>query len=72
MIHILRAERLYLGEGGIDVAGILRHIPQVPYSIELPHVARAKEWGYTEHAFRCLETAKAYLAAHEEELAEAR
>ena len=72
MIHILRAERLYLGEGGIDVAGILRHIPQVPYSIELPHVVRAKEWGYTEHAFRCLETAKAYLAAHEEELAEAR
>jgi sugar phosphate isomerase/epimerase len=72
MVHILRAERLYLGEGGIDVAGILRHIPPVPYSIELPHVARAKEWGYTEHAFRCLETAKAYLAAHAEELAEAK
>jgi sugar phosphate isomerase/epimerase len=69
MIHIMRAERLYLGEGGIDVAGILRHIPPVPYSIELPHAARAKEWGYTEHAFRCLETAKAYLAAHAQELA---
>lgn len=66
MIHILRAERLYLGEGGIDIAGILGHIPRVPYSIELPHVARAKEMGYAEHAFRCLESAKAYFAAHAE------
>lgn len=69
MIHILRAERLYLGEGGIDVAEILRHIPQVPYSIELPHLARSAEWGYAEHAFRCLETAKTYLAKHAEAVA---
>lgn len=68
MIHILRAERLYLGEGGIDVAGILRHIPPVPLSIELPHLKRAHEWGYTEHAFRCLESARAYLAAHAVEM----
>ena len=66
MIHILRAERLYLGEGGIDIAGILRRIPRVPYSIELPHVARAKEMGYAEHAFRCLESAKAYFDEHAE------
>jgi sugar phosphate isomerase/epimerase len=68
MTHIMRAERLYLGEGGIDVAGILRHIPPVPYSIELPHAARARELGYTEHAFRCLETARDYLSAHAQEL----
>lgn len=64
MIHVLREARLYLGEGGIDVADILRQIPSVPYSIELPHLERAHEMGYAEHAFRCLETAKAYLAAH--------
>ncbi len=64
MIHILRAERLYAGEGGIDIADILSHIPPVPYSIELPHLARVAEIGWAEHAFRCLETAKAYLAAH--------
>jgi sugar phosphate isomerase/epimerase len=69
MIHILRAERLYLGEGGIDVAEILRYIPNVPYSIELPHLERAREMGFTEHAFRCLESAKAYLAAHAVEMA---
>lgn len=64
MVHVLRGARLYLGEGGIDVADILRQIPRVPYSIELPHLERAHEMGYAEHAFRCLDSAKAYLAAH--------
>lgn len=69
MIHILREARLYVGEGGIDVAHILEHIPASVYSIELPHKARAEEFGYAEHAFRCLETAKSYLARHEPALA---
>ena len=64
MTRILREERLYVGEGGIDVAGILNRLPKVVYSIELPHLARAREMGYAEHAFRCLESAKAYAAAH--------
>ena len=62
MIRILREERLYVGEGGIDVAGILNRLPKMVYSIELPNLARAKELGYAEHAFRCLESAKAYAA----------
>jgi sugar phosphate isomerase/epimerase len=64
MVHVLREARLYLGEGGIDVADILRQIPRVPYSIELPHLDRAHEMGYAEHAFRCLESARSYLGAH--------
>lgn len=64
LIHTAREERLYAGEGAIDIAAILQRIPDVPYSIELPHLARVKELGYTEHAFRCLQTAKDYLAAH--------
>jgi len=64
LIHTGRDERLYLGEGGIDIAGILHHMPEVPYSIELPHLKRVQEIGYAEHARRCLETAKSYLAAH--------
>jgi sugar phosphate isomerase/epimerase len=63
MTRILREERLYLGEGGIDVASILRELPDMVYSIEIPHLARARELGYAEHAFRCLESAKAYLGA---------
>ena len=68
MTHVMREARLYLGEGGIDVAAILRHLPDVPYSIELPNLDRVRELGYAEHAFRCLESAKAYLAAHAEAL----
>jgi sugar phosphate isomerase/epimerase len=64
MIRILREARLYLGEGGIDVATILAHMPPVVYSIELPNKARVAEIGYAEHAFRCLETLKTYVAAH--------
>lgn len=66
MIRILREARLDLGEGGIDVAEILSHIPPVVYSIEQPNLARAKEMGYAEHAARCLEAAKSYMASHAE------
>lgn len=59
-----RAERLYPGEGGIDLASIVNRLPNVPMSIELPHDARAKEFGYAEHATRCIEKAREYFAAH--------
>lgn len=64
MTRILREARSYVGEGGIDIAAILGRLPEMVYSIELPHLARAKEFGYAEHAFRCLESAKAYAAQH--------
>jgi sugar phosphate isomerase/epimerase len=64
MTRILREARLYLGDGGIDVARILNHLPEMVYSIELPHLARVKEIGYAEHVFRCLETTKAYVEAN--------
>ena len=64
MIRILREARLDLGSGGIDVAEILSHVPSIPYSIEQPNAARAREMGYAEHAARCLEAAKRYFAEH--------
>jgi sugar phosphate isomerase/epimerase len=64
MVHIARDERLYLGEGCIDIAAILDRLPHIPYSIELPHAVRATELGYEEHARRCLQTAKLYLGSH--------
>ena len=64
LIHTAREERLYAGEGGIDIAAILNRLPEIPCSIELPHLARVKELGYAEHAWRCLQTAKDYLDAH--------
>ena len=62
MTRILREERLYVGEGGIDVKSILRAMPAMPYSIELPNLKKVAEYGYEEHARRCLETAKRELA----------
>ena len=35
--------------------------PDTVLSIELPHLARVEKYGYTEHARRCLATAKEYL-----------
>ena len=62
--RIMREGRLYIGEGGIDIAGILNRLPEMVYSIELPNLARAREMGYAEHACRCLESARAYAAAN--------
>jgi sugar phosphate isomerase/epimerase len=64
LIHTGREERLYPGEGAIDIDGILSHMPDVVYSLEIPNLVRAKELGYAEHAFRCLAMAKNYFAAH--------
>jgi len=64
MTFIMREARLYLGEGGIDVASILNHMPEMVYSIELPNLANVREKGYAEHAFRCLETTKEYVKAN--------
>ena len=64
MIRILREARLDMGTGGIDVAEILSHMPHILLSIEQPNLERAREMGYAEHAFRCLQAAKSYLAAH--------
>jgi hypothetical protein len=63
-IRIMREARLYVGEGGIDVAGILAHMPHCVYSIEVPNRERHEQLGYAAHATRCLETLKAYLTKH--------
>lgn len=65
LIHTGRDERFYVGEGGIDIAAILNRLPEeIVYSIELPHLKRVEVLGSAEHARRCLETAKNYLATN--------
>ena len=63
LIRIGRAERLYLGEGGIDVASILERLPPVPLSIEIPNVAKLESLGAEQYARLCIETARSFLAA---------
>jgi sugar phosphate isomerase/epimerase len=64
LIHTGREARLDPGEGGIDIASILGRMPEIPYSLEIPNLARVKELGYAEHARLCLAHAKNYFAAH--------
>ena len=52
------------GEGGINIADILKHNPSPVLSIELPHLARVKEFGTAEHACRCIEAARKYVTAN--------
>jgi len=63
LIRIGRDARLYLGEGGIDVAGILRRLPSVPLSIEIPNTTKLAALGAEQYARLCIETARSYLAA---------
>jgi len=59
---IAREGRLFLGEGGIDVRGIVTSMPVMPYSIELPNARLCAELGAREFARRCLNSARRYLA----------
>jgi sugar phosphate isomerase/epimerase len=63
LIRIGRGARLYLGEGGIDVASILRRLPAAPLSIEIPNIAKLAALGPEQYARLCIETARSYLAA---------
>jgi len=65
LIHTGREARLDPGEGGIDLAAIINRIPQVPYSLEIPNLARVKAVGYAEHARLCCVNARKYLEAHQ-------
>ena len=59
----MREERLYPGEGAVDIAGILRQLPgDVVCAIELPHRQRTRELGVDQYARECLERTKRYLS----------
>jgi len=58
----MREERLYPGEGAIDIAGILGRLPpSLICAIELPHRQRLRELGPDRFARTCLEQTKRYL-----------
>lgn len=58
-----RAERLFPGEGGLDLLGLLRAVPRdIPLSIEAPTQALARTVGATERARRALAATRRVLA----------
>jgi len=63
MTGVARSGRFYVGEGAIDIAGLLKGAGDVPYySIELPNNVEMTARGKFGHARRCLETAKLFFA----------
>jgi sugar phosphate isomerase/epimerase len=58
-----RGERLFPGEGGVDLVGLLRALPRdIPLSLEVPTLTLAKTVGATERARRALAATKRVLA----------
>jgi sugar phosphate isomerase/epimerase len=58
-----RGERVFPGEGGVDLVGLLRALPRdIPLSLEVPTLTLAKTVGATERARRALAATKRVLA----------
>jgi 4-hydroxyphenylpyruvate dioxygenase-like putative hemolysin/sugar phosphate isomerase/epimerase len=62
LIHTARFERLFPGEGGIDLSAILSALPAgIPYALEIPHAERVAQLGAKEHARLAVTTARHHL-----------
>jgi sugar phosphate isomerase/epimerase len=64
MIHCARRERLFPGDGGLDLIGMMRALPaDVPVSVEVPTETLARTVGPEERARGILAATKRVLAA---------
>jgi sugar phosphate isomerase/epimerase/4-hydroxyphenylpyruvate dioxygenase-like putative hemolysin len=62
LIHTARFERLFPGEGGIDVHGILAALPAgIPYTLEIPRATLVAQVGAKEHARLAITAARRHL-----------
>ena len=62
LIHTARFERLFPGEGGIDVHGILDALPPgLPFALEIPRATLVAQVGAKEHARLAVTAARDYL-----------
>jgi len=64
LLHAGRVERLPPGEGGIDIKGILSHMPRdIPMALEVPMTSRSAAEGAEAVALRVRQAAERLLAA---------
>jgi sugar phosphate isomerase/epimerase len=62
LLRQARCERMFPGDGGIDIRGILACMPpDIPYSLEIPGDTLAAQIGLEEYACRALRAAKNFL-----------
>ena len=66
LIHTARFERLFPGEGEIDMLGILAALPAgIPFALEIPRAMLVAQVGAKEHARLAIGAARRHLdAAH--------
>jgi sugar phosphate isomerase/epimerase len=66
LIHAARNERLFLGDGDLDLRGILCSLPAgIPFSLEIPRASLAQRVGLDEVAQQALVSARRYIEAFE-------
>jgi sugar phosphate isomerase/epimerase/4-hydroxyphenylpyruvate dioxygenase-like putative hemolysin len=64
IIYTARFERLFPGEGGIDMRGILAALPGgIPYALEIPRATLVAQVGAKEHARLAISAARRHLDA---------
>jgi sugar phosphate isomerase/epimerase len=61
MIFTARADRKFVGEGGLDLAAVINRLPVMPYVLEIPNTKLALTMSPVEFARKAIETARAYL-----------
>jgi sugar phosphate isomerase/epimerase len=65
LAHTARSARLFLGEGGIDIAAIFRRLPaDTICALELPNKDRLDTLGPAAYADECLAAARRYFTIH--------
>lgn len=73
LIHTARFERLFPGEGGIDMLGILDALPAgLPFALEIPRATLVAQVGGKEHARLAIAAARRHLDANRPAAAPAR
>jgi sugar phosphate isomerase/epimerase len=63
LIFAARADRKFLGEGGLDLASVINRFPPMPYSLEIPNAKLALTMSPMDVAKKAINTARAYLNA---------
>lgn len=64
LIHTARYERLFPGEGGIDVRGILAALPpDIPYALEIPRASLTAQVGERECLRQALTATREHLGS---------
>jgi sugar phosphate isomerase/epimerase len=63
LIFAARADRKFVGEGGLDLAGVINRLPPMPYSLEIPNAKLALRMSPIELAKKAIETARSYISS---------